>query len=80
MTEAAPDAEANAQWTQREKLAAASDKVAKALQTYQSTVKAAHDSAAAAKRKLSAAPPKVALKPITPASLSRPMPSLLSVR
>jgi hypothetical protein len=57
ITEAAPDAQANAQRTQRDKLTAANDKVAKASQTYQSTVRAAHDSAAAAKRKL-AAPPK----------------------
>lgn len=41
-----------------EKLAAANDKAVKASQTYRSTVNAAHDSAAAAKRKL-AVPPKL---------------------
>jgi hypothetical protein len=44
ITEAAPDAQANAQRTQRDKLAAVNDKVARASQTHQNTVKAAHDS------------------------------------
>jgi hypothetical protein len=54
--EADAQAQANAQQTQRTKLAAANAKVAKASRTYQNTVKAAHDSAVAAKRKLSAPP------------------------
>jgi hypothetical protein len=57
-------AQADAQRKQREKLSAADDKIAKASQAYQSTVSAAHDSAAAAKRKLSAPPkPKKATAP-----------------
>jgi hypothetical protein len=58
--------QANAQQTQREKLARANDKVAKASQTYQSTVKTAHASAAAARRKL-AVPPKPPAPPKLPA-------------
>jgi hypothetical protein len=47
--QAGPDAQANAQRTQRDKLVAVNDRVARASQTHQNTVKAAHDGAAAAK-------------------------------
>jgi hypothetical protein len=66
-TRHAPDAEADARLTQREKLAA-NDKAVSASQTYRKTVKAAYDSAVAAKRKL-AAPPKPPAPPKSPAPL-----------
>jgi hypothetical protein len=74
--ETAPGAQTNSQRTQRDKLTAANDKVAKASQTYQNTVKAAHDSATAAKRKLAAPPkPPAPSKPViaTPLKLLRPL-------
>ena len=58
-------AQSNAQRVQRDKLAASNEKIAKASQRYQSSVKAAHDSAAAARKKLNA-PPKPTVKPISP--------------
>lgn len=67
--------QANALRTQREKLKAANERAAEASQTYQSTVKAAHDSAAAAKKKL-VAPPKLPAKPTIPGSSPKPLTGL----
>jgi hypothetical protein len=58
--------------TQRDKLTAANDKVAKAAQTYQSSVKTAHTNATAARRKL--AKSKSPTKPIAAASALKQLP------
>jgi hypothetical protein len=66
IVEADAQAQANTQETQREKSATANGKTAKASQTYRDTVKAAHTSATAAKRKLSASEkPPAPSKPAT---------------
>jgi hypothetical protein len=76
--EADAQAQANAQRSQREKLATANDKAAKASQTYQNTVKAAHTSATAAKRKLAEPPkPPAPAKPPAPTLPKTATPTLL---
>ena len=65
--------------TQREKVTAAQDKIARASQTYQSSVKQAHASAAAAKKKL-AVPPTPALKPVRAPSPPKPLAALPPIR
>ncbi len=72
-----PQAHADAQRAQRDKLARASEKIATASQTYQATVKAAHTSAAAAKRKLTA-PQKHVVKPVTAISPIKAPPLMTS--
>jgi hypothetical protein len=65
IVEADAAAQADAQHKQREKLSAAKNRIARASQTYPSSVTAAH--AAAAKRKLSEPP-----KPPKPPAPSKP--------
>ena len=70
--------QADAQRGQREKITAAQDKIAQASQTYQSSIKQAHASAAAAKKKLAMPPP--AVKPITSTSPLKPLAALPPIR
>jgi hypothetical protein len=60
---------------QREKLAAANDKITKASQTYQSALRKAHDSATAARKQLNT-PPKTVTKPVTATSPLKPLSAL----
>lgn len=72
ITEADAAAQADAQRAQRDKLQAANDKIAKASQTYQASLRTVHDSATAAKKKL-ATPSKPPTTPTITTPLMKPL-------